>query len=159
RQELKELADETSRRQHAVHNQLGQAGARADALTEKVEALSGALGTATGRVAATEEGLSAFRTYFEEAGGKLSTLLAEHNRSLAALSTRTTALEQADGADAQAFEERLQEVGARLDRSAERLVALEQSRDEAGQVLDGKVATVAGAIHELTAELERLSTD
>jgi chromosome segregation ATPase len=159
RQALKEFADETSRRQHAIHNQIGQAGAKVDALAEKVEALGTALDSTTSRVAGTEQDLSAFRAYFEDAGGKLSALLAEHNRSLAALSTRTTMLEQADADTARADEERLLEVDARLDRAAERLVGLEQSRDEAAQFLDRKLSTIVDTVHELAAQVEPLSAE
>jgi chromosome segregation ATPase len=159
RQALKELAEETGRRQHAAQNQMGQTAAKVDALAQTVEAISASLASTTTRVAGTEDSLSAFRTYFEEAGGKLSALLAEHNRSLSTLSTRTAALEQADRTDAQASEDHLREVDGRLDRAAERLVALEQSREEAAQLLETQVASVVETTHQLAARLEPLSAE
>jgi chromosome segregation ATPase len=135
RQALKEFADETSRRQHAVHNQLGQAGTRVEALAEKLEALSTSVAAATSRVSGTEENLSAFRAYFEDAGGRLSTLISEHHRSLATLSSQAAA---ADAERAQALE-RLQHVGDKLGQVIDRVETMEQANVEAARFLDARM--------------------
>ncbi len=158
RQAFKELADEMSRRQHSNQNLIGQAGARVDALAGKVDSLSSAVEASASRVSGAEEGLSAFRTYFEDARGRLNALLAEHRQTLATLSTQTTALEEADAETSRVVEERLAEVGEKLDRVAGRLEAAERRNGEAAGALDDRISAASDKIDELVERLDPLHT-
>jgi chemotaxis protein MotB len=127
RQALKELADETSRRHHSSRQLHGQTGTKVDALADRLDSLTTSLTSTASRVSGTEEGLSAFRSYFEDAGGRLSALLGEHQQSLAALSARAGALEQA-GVDAtDVLDQHFADTSGKIDGIAQRLESLAAS--------------------------------
>jgi chromosome segregation ATPase len=118
---LKELAAETARQQHSIRQLISQKGASVDALAGELDSVTSSLTSTTDRVSDNEAGLAAFRTYFEDAGTQLSSHLAEHQRSLTALSARAAALEQANDDAARGLDERLAGVTGKVDDIAGRL--------------------------------------
>ena len=153
---FKDLTDETARRQHGIQNLIGQAGAKVDAVAENVQSLSASLESSARRVSGTEQGLSAFRAYFDDARERLNALLAEHRQALVALSDRASALEQADAEATRSVDERLVDVATKLDHLAERLESSEQASSESVYVLDDRISAATDRIDDVVDRLEPL---
>ena len=162
RQELKELAHETSREQRAGRQLIGQTGARLDSLTGQFESLAASV-TATGaRLARAEEGLTAFQTYLKDASGRMNALLGEHRQTLAAFSSKVDALEHAGVEAARAVEQRVLDVDGKLDRLAaevESATRRSELKDADLEALELRFQEGSARVDELVAELSRARSD
>jgi chromosome segregation ATPase len=134
---LKELADETSRQRHGTRQLLGQTETKMDALADRLDSLTTSLTSTASRVSGTEKELSAFRSYFEEAGGRLSALLGEQRQELAALSARAVGLEQA-GADAsRVVDQHFADTSGKIDGIVQHLASLAASTTSTASKIAG----------------------
>ena len=157
----KQLLAELSGRTAALEDAEGDATRELDvrvsdmssALTELAGRLETSATTVTStaaRVSGTEQEVAALREYVENAGTRLSSLLAEQKQWLAELGDRTASLEQADGGEAMSIlDERISATGDRIDDLSRRLDPLiAQASDELG-----------GRIDELAAKLRTSDDD
>lgn len=154
RQGLKELSDESGRRQHASRQLIGQVADKVDQFGGRVETLVGAQTSTSDRVAAIEQHLVAFRKYVEDSNQRANALLTEQHGSLAALAAGTKELEQVDTATARAIDEGLTGLGGELAQLAGRLESLERADDEATRAVDERVAVMSGELAQLARRVE-----
>ncbi len=144
RRALKEVADEASRQRHGNRQLHGQTETKVDALADRLDSLTTSLTSTASRVSGTEKELSAFRSYFEEAGGRLSALLGEHHQALAALSARAVALEQAGEDATRVADQHFADTSGKIDGIVQRLDSLAASTMSTA-------STVAGTEEEVSA--------
>ncbi len=156
RDELKELAAETARKQHADRQLIGQAAAKLDAVSERLDALTTSQASTSNKVSATDEHLTALRAYLEDNGARVNALLAEHRQALVTLSSQTAAREESESETSRILGERIAAASDRIDDLVERVDPLSAAVVSTGERLDARDVALETLEHQFTEARSRV---
>ena len=137
RQAVKELSDAAFGQKRSTQRHLDEVGAKIDTLGDRLDSFAASVTATATQVSGSEAEISALRASVNDGASRLSTLVTELNKALAALAARAAALEDADAETARLLDAQGSGVGGKVDDLAARLDSLtttvETTSDQLGQ--------------------------
>ena len=168
RQAVKELSDAAFGQKRSTQRHLDEVGAKIDTLGDRLDSFAASVTATATQVSGSESEISALRASVDNGASRLSSLVTELNKALAALAARAAALEDADAETARLLDAQVSGVGGKVDDLAARLDSLtttvETTSDQLGQQNAQLVASehrfqeASGKVDDLAARLDSLTT-
>ena len=168
RQAVKELSDAAFGQKRSTQRHLDEVGAKIDTLGDRLDSFAASVTATATQVSGSESEISALRASVDNGASRLSSLVTELNKALAALAARAAALEDADAETARLLDAQGSGVGGKVDDLAARLDSLtttvETTSDQLGQQNAQLVASehrfqeASGKVDDLAARLDSLTT-
>ncbi len=168
RQAVKELSDAAFGQKRSTQRHLDEVGAKIDTLGDRLDSFAASVTATATQVSGSESEISALRASVDDGASRLSSLVTELNKALAALAARAAALEDADAETARLLDAQGSVVDGKVDDLAARLDSLtttvETTSDQLGQQNAQLVASehrfqeASGKVDDLAARLDSLTT-